>query len=111
MKYLGKQPKKDIAADVRQRLAKELLEMAAPSPGKRRATHTDATEQTQAPVAGAQVLDADPLYVPRPALHDRFNELVASGQKLIALVGLPGMGKNWLAKALATLLVKDPADH
>jgi hypothetical protein len=41
-------------------------------------------------------------YVPRPALHDAFNQLVARGEKLIVLVGQAGMGKTWLARALTT---------
>ena len=41
-----------------------------------------------------------PRYVPRPSLHEAFEQLVADA-RLIALVGLPGMGKSWLARELA----------
>lgn len=40
----------------------------------------------------------NPRYVPRQPLHEAFEQLVASGAQLIALVGLPGMGKTWLAR-------------
>jgi hypothetical protein len=43
----------------------------------------------------------NPPYVPRQALHRKFDRLVASGARLIALVGQPGMGKSWLAQELA----------
>jgi hypothetical protein len=43
----------------------------------------------------------NPPYVPRQALHREFDRLVASGARLVALVGLPGMGKSWLAREFA----------
>ena len=46
-------------------------------------------------------VSVNPRYVPRQPLHEAFEQLVASGARLIALVGLPGMGKSWLARELA----------
>ena len=42
-----------------------------------------------------------PFYIPRPALHEEFAELVRQGAKRIAFVGLLGSGKSWLARELA----------
>jgi hypothetical protein len=60
--------------------------------------------EIEALVAGMPRLrpaSVNPRYVPRQSLHEAFEQLVASGARLIALVGLPGMGKSWLARELA----------
>lgn len=42
-----------------------------------------------------------PTYIHRPELEAKFRYIVDSGAKLIALIGQPGMGKTWLAEAVA----------
>lgn len=40
------------------------------------------------------------LYVRRDEYHAIFSELVSQGAKVVVFVGLPGIGKTWLAEAL-----------
>jgi hypothetical protein len=65
---------------------------ASPSPG---ATESGSEHTARNPKASTG-------YIRREDYHSQFNQLIATGIKLIILAGFPGTGKSWLADALTS---------
>ena len=104
-----------VTRKVRQRIA-EILVTLDPDPGTRSTVSADdpgdADNQPEVPtraITGAaesggrdhKTEPSEPPYVPRPVIEAKLRELHAQGEKLIVLVGQPGMGKTWLAREAA----------
>jgi hypothetical protein len=75
----------------RQHLAKALLQLEPRS--------RDNTAESDEQVDNSRTSGSP--YVPRATLEAQLRELYAQGEKLIMLIGQPGMGKTWLAREIA----------
>ncbi len=118
-KKLGPSPKEQdktlerASLAVRKRLAAILLRMEREA---KRATVENTTTQVADPTVFSDKkpivhdgdswsqyyefhIDGQP-HIDRPDYRARFDSLVAASKKLIVFVGLPGMGKTWLARAV-----------
>jgi hypothetical protein len=73
--------------------------------GSKEATNYDRNdEEPVSAVSWSESSAVNPYYVTRPDFHRRFNQLVKEPDTtVVAFVGFPGMGKTWLATALARL--------
>jgi hypothetical protein len=90
-----------LTGDVRAALARALLEME------------DNTKSSHILQGDALVWKVDNRstpthsYIRRNSYHEQFVKLLASGARCVVLVGLPGIGKTWLAKAFMEAHLQD----